>query len=685
MIAKMKRALSTSLIILLAASSLAIAPVNPVFAEEKTLTLKAAITSALENSTTLEKIDSQIASKKASFDSTVKKTNLKEKNMRTFRWSPLLSFHFPETPNETTAYDFAFKANSIQAEIVKLQHKLVDARIGETEKINNLFVDIYVKMITIDFNKKRLAAAERAYEKNTAKLKLGTATQADVDKQKSSIDSLSSKISADENTLVTLKKKLSQAVGFDVSTGYKFEVPTVEATIDRTQLKPLEEYTLQEDQTYFETTMSAQTGLISLQTNYRLMSNWYGSEMWPINGYVQQAMRGEKVNAKAFRNSYNQFINLIDSHWEGKKRILIFFKIPRLWFKGDLDGSRYIEDDPYVLYQDTLDYQDARLENEATHDEVIEKVDSGFDNYISLRNAYSSAKKQADTAKTAVEKAEKKNVSGEMTYEEYTQELDTLETAQTDMIKALSDYTAQLYSYDRTTCGGISAILYGNGLDIEAAPQGESFVKTEYADGGKYFIKDLIDATQFVLTVTIPDNFPVVLTHFELWADSKQIGERQELTGSIRHLQISKSAVETTKIRFYNEEEFVCDCEIDPTVSSGPLKIPISYSTDETKEPLGSYTVETNPTTSFVTLRFSPIKKTKIQYIRLKTASGKFLVSDELHDVGKPFTYLSFLNMDLEQITIEYYDDSKKLLYEGYFDTQNYKLMRTPEEEEAST
>ncbi len=667
----------------LAVSSLMLSPAEPVLAASNTkqITLSSAIARAIENSTAIEKIESQIASKKAAYSNAVKKLNLKEKNMKTFRWSPLLNFHFPETPNESEAFDFAFKAASIQVEIDKLQHKLTDAKIAEREKINTLFVDIYAKEITIEFNKKRLDVVNRAIRSTRTKVAWGRANEADLRAMESSANALTSKISSDENMLLAKKKKLSTALGFDVTTGYTFQKPTVEAQVKRTQLPAIRTYTLDRDQTYYEAKLSSDTALMSLKTNYNLMSSKYGGEMWPINNYVSLAILGTKISSKDFKKSYDQFIQLIDSHWQGKKKILLFIKIPRIWMKGELDGSRYIEDDPYVLYQDTLDYQDARLEKEATHDEVVEAVNDGFDNYINMRNAYKASIDAVNTAERDLKSARIKNMLGLMKYEEYKAELDTFEEAQLSMIQSLTDYTAQLYEYDRLTCGAISAILYGNGLDIEAAEGGQSYVTTEYAEGAYYFINSIIQDTEYKLTIKIPEDFPVDITHFELWSDDKQIGTRTAKDQAIRHLTLSKMGAETVKIRLYNEDEFVCDCEIDPGETMGALLIPSKYATDEADTPLGSFAVSTNSTTGFVSITFKPVSRYKIKYVRLKTADGKYLGAEEYHDVSEPFTYLPLLHTQIGELSVEYYDESKNLLYKGYFDTANFKLMRDPEEE----
>lgn len=653
-----------------------LSPLECVAAEAKTLTLTQAKKLAVANSASYEKIESQLSVKQASLSQAYRSIREKQKNMSTFRWSPLLSFKFPTKPDLSEAYEFQFKPIEIQSEIDSLNHQLTDVVLEEYEKVSTLFVDVVVLDESISFNEKRLAVFEEQLVKDKAKLKLGEASQNDIDILNTNITSLQNKIAADRRSYEQSKKKLSDAVGMDVTTGYSFENPFVSAEISRTQLQDLTQYTLDHDQGYYDVCMAESTALISLRTNYSLMNGQYGSKMNYISGYVNQVYAGTKVNKKAFKSAYEVFLQKIDEPWQGKKKIL-FIKVPKEWFKGAISGIRYVEDEPYALYEAALEYEDARLERTNAEKELTDEVADTFENYVSLRNAYLAAVEAVNKAEKSLTAAESLNKLGELTNEEFTTEKEDYEELQNDMFSALADYTKALYSFDRLTCGGVSVLLEDAGADLKEGGEGNSYVEAEYEGGAYYYMESIIEQEQFRLSVYIPDDFSVEVTHFELWCDGKQIGERTETDKSLRHLALTTESIEKAFIRFYNDTEFVDDCEIDPSQQSGELQIVTQYTAagGSVDRELGEYSLTVNATTGIATVQLTPQKDREIAYYRISTSGGVYLTGDSYYSVEKSFRYLSLMENGIADLNIEFYDASKNKIFEGYFETTGNKLM----------
>ena len=658
------------------------APMNCEAAEAKTLTLTEAKKLAVANSASYEKVESQLSVKQASLSQAYRSIREKQKNMSTFRWSPLLSFKFPTKPDLSEAYEFQFKPIEIQSEIDSLEHQLTDVVLEEYEKVSTLFVDAVILEESIRFNENRLAVFEEQLVKDKAKLKLGEASQNDIDILNTNITSLQNKIAEDRRSYEQSKKKLSDAIGMDVTTGYSFENPFVSAEISRTQLQDLIQYTLDHDQSYYDVCMSENTALISLRTNYNLMNGQYGNKMNYISGYVNQVYAGTKVNKKAFKSAYEVFLQKIDEPWQGKKKIL-FIRIPKEWFKGAISGIRYVEDEPYALYEAALEYEDARLERENAQKDLTDEVTDTFENYVSLRNAYLAAVEAVNKAEKSLTAAESLNKLGELTNEEFTTEKEDYEELQNEMFSALADYTKALYSFDRLTCGGVSILLADAGADLKAGGEGNSYVETEYENGAYYYMESIIEQEQFRLNVYIPDDFNVEVTHFELWCDGKQIGERTEIDKSIRHLALTTESIDKAFIRFYNDTEFVDDCEIDPSQQSGELQIVSQYTAagGTGDRELGEYSLTVNAATGIATVELSPRQDREIAYYRISTSDGVYLTGDSYYSTEKSFRYLSLLENGIADLNIEFYDASKNKIYEGHFETAGNKLMENSTED----
>ncbi|MBR1875573.1 MAG: TolC family protein, partial [Lachnospiraceae bacterium] len=620
-----------------------------------------------------------VSSKQAAYESAVKSLKLKKKNMSTFRWSPLLSFKFPQKMNFAEESEQTVKPMSIQNEIRVAEHKVQDKVFAINEEINNLYVDIVTFQERLSFNEKRLSEYEDNLQRTQSRMKIGQATKSDIDRIQKKVDKLKNTISNDRRNYESSVQKLSKKIGLDVTTGYEFESPYVEAVIDRDSLDSIITYTEDRDEAYYEACIASTTARMELSTNYDIMKSKYGGDINIISSYVNQALNGQEVSSKAFKSSYKSFLDKIDSYWRGSFRI-IFIKISREWLKGDLDGARYIEDDPYTLYNNVLDYVSARNDEASAKEELDQSVKDSFNNYISVRSSYENYKKEAADQQKMLDQYAIQNRMGYMTLDEYQDAVDAYEETQDSMLDAMKLYTTTLYSFDRQTCGAISSLLKGTDADLKTAVTGESFVKTEKSTDAMYFIKSIIQKEMFELSLYIPEDFPVSITDFELWCDNEQIGERTPVTGNIRHLKLAKDNVKEIKIRLYDGDTFVDDCKINSDDESGTLSITTTMDImkDATGE-VGGYTTESNEVTGFTTISFKFLESEGISYYRILTEEGTPLKTADYTPADKGFSYLALMDSDLQNLKIECCGADKSVLYTCVFDTANQKIKKENE------
>ena len=642
------------------------------------LTMKTARALALHESTDYFKVEQEIETQKANLESSLKKIKMKQKNMSTLRWSPLINFKFPTKPTEQESHDFQFKPISIQAEIDKSEHNLTDTKLGIYEDVSKLYVDIVFLQRKIEFEKQRIEAYGIGIQKNKARLLAGDATQADIDAIQSKLDNENSALAADERQLSSNLDKLSTKLGTDVTTGYTFENPFLEANVPRDMVDALIEYTLAHDQEYYELCLDDTTARISLTINYSLMSKKYGSDIDMISSYVEQALAGVEIKGSlqnSFTTDYKDFVKQIDSYWEGKKKIL-FIKVPKLWFKGAMDGTRYVEDDPNVLKEDVLAYSEAHTAKLQREQALTQEVKDTFENYISTRNAYRNCIKDLDNAKEQLDKDFIRNQLGELTFEEYDSESSDYEELQNSFLDLMKTYTETIYSFDRLTCGAITAFLDGSDSNLSAGESGTSHVVKETTEGAKYYIKQIVQDQGFELSIYIPDDFPVEITHYEFICDGQKIGEKLEIDKSLKHLAVTKTSVNEAKIRLWNEDEFIDDVVIDPADSSGPLPIVTDRKIVKTApDEIGLYTVTTNTATGIMSLSVDITEDPDAKYYQVFTKTGKKL-SDEPVKVGESFKHLSLVEDGLDDLEISVMSESKDELYKARFITSTRKVNK---------
>lgn len=645
-------------------------------AANKVLTLATARSLALRNSSEYELALMKVDSKKAARESAVKSLKLRKKNMSTFRWSPLLKIKFPTKPDLAEASEFQFKPVQLAGEIQIAKRNVQDVIYKVTESVNNLYVEIVTLQETIEYNEQKYASLLDGIEHNKERLKMGEANQSDIDRQEKKAKTLQEKLAGDKRTLEADLKKLSNKIGLDVTTGYTFEKPYVEATIERSMLDQLITYTEDRDATYFEACIGATTARMELSTNYSLMKSKYRKDINMISRYINDALGGRSISTRAFKNDYKKFLEKIDSYWKGKKRICLFIKIPRIWMKGSLDGTRYIEDDPYVLYQNALDYISARKDEIAAKNELDQSVEDAFNNYINVRNSYQKYLSDLAEEEARLKQYEVQNRMGYMTLEEYEDAVEAYEDLQNSMLEAMKLYTQTLYSFDRLTCGGVSALLSGTDAELQVAQPGESYVEKDEKEA-QYFLTPIVQRELFDLSLYIPEDFPVEITHFELWCDDQQIGDRTEVGKSLRHLALTKDNVETVKIRLYNGDEFIDDCIIDQNEENGILNIVTAMNINREETGIvGSYLTTTSDVTGLMTIAFTPLENEGIRYYRILAENGNAMGSNEKLSIDTGFKHLGLVSSDLDRLTIEFYDDSGSLLYTGYMDTASGKLKK---------
>ena len=634
---------------------------------------------ALENSDARDSAQDKVYSSESKRDSSIKALKLKKKNLTTFRWSPLLSFKFPQKLTEAQKSDFEYKPRQLQSAVDTAQHNLQDKTFEVNEKTNSLYVEIVSTQENIAFNEKRLASLEEGLARNKAKLQTGEANKADVDKLEKKVQSTTSKIAADRRTLEADLKKLSKMINLDVTTGYNFEKPYVEAKIGRESLPALTTYTEDRDETYYEACANATVAKLLLSINYDLMKSYYGKDIKLIQDYINQTLNDQEISKKAFKKAYKDFLKKIDSYWEGVYKIrLLFFtiKFPKLYLKGDLDGTRWIEDDPNVLEGNVLDYIAARNEEIAAREQLDQSVEDTFNNYVSVKNSYEQALKDVDEMGKKLDEYAVKNKLGEMTFEEYSDAQDEYEELQNNMHSTMALYTNTLYSFDRLTCGGISALLSGTDSDMHTAVVGESYVDKN-SSRIQYYLKPIIQREMFSLSIFVPEGFKGEITDFEFWCDNEMIGQRTPKDQELRHLMLTTENVEKTFIRFYNGEDFVDDCEFDSSVEQGYLDVTTStdVKTNEGAE-IGTYLVEVSTVTGLTSITLKPAGSEGIASYRILTKEGEPLGDGNKLKIDKKFTHLGLVSSDLVNLEIEFYDDSDALKYKGRFDTANQKLLK---------
>ena len=705
--------------------------------EKKKLRLSQCKTLAVALNEKIEAVDMQIDSKTVKMQSSVRSLRERERSMGTVRWSPIFNIKLPEEPKEVEAFEFQFKPTQMQNQITMLKHKIVGIELDTNEKVSNTYIRIIAAKDEVDRLTTRRRKLQATVNKLEVKLKDGTAVyeanattgleqedeegnktiisprvlKAKVKQAQDRYDTAVQRLENCENELANAntayeeaKIKMGKMINFTITDRFNFEDAFITANLNRDNIEYLYDYALDDDSSVYEAKMAADEALLTLRINYDLMKKHYSNYIGLIEPYVQQALEGSKIPKKAFKKDYDQFLKDIDAEWQGSYKIW-FISIPKEWLKGDTDGIRYVEDDPYVLYSAALDYESARKEYENAKMDLYNNVYEAYSNYASTRKAYLNANKAYIKAEKTLGLSEVSYLLGELTQEEFEQEETEFNDLKDEAADALKEFSENLYSFDRTTCGGLSKFF--EGAETDANTEALSLVPV-IRTGCIYTIRPIIDSEEFLLSIDVPDDFyantGINITHFQLVCDGVVVGnkskdengktvyEKTPVGENIRHLMLSTANLGECAIRVYDGNTFIDECRIEPTVFSGPLNIKVGYEDEVNAHTLGTYTTSDEVSTDMLVLTIN-LDQTQVTqeylsgqeaaYYRLCVAQDSYVLSDRLVPVDQQFTYMSFLKSDLNNVFIELFDKDGEKIGDAKFDTISNEIYNDVDEKTA--
>ena len=641
----------------------------------RTLRLEQAQRMALSVSSDISKQNNQIILKKMKYVEAVDGIRAKVKNLRSFRWSPLLSFKFPQKLDLTEEYDLNIKPLTIQTEIDTLRHGLDDLKYEVTHKVNSQYYEVYLLQETIGFIEEQLASAQEQHERNQAGLRVGNATQSDVDRSQTSVDTLTKKLSSTMREFENAKTKLSELIGVDVTVGYTFANGFKTADIPRDQLETLTQYTLDHDQSFYEAKAATSTALLNVNSYESLMRSQYGGKLNYIQTYINMAKQGMDVDYGAFQIKYKEMLAALDKPWNGKIRIL-FFSFSKEWFKGEIDGTRYIEDEMYAVYTACMEYGNAKKDQDALEKELRAQVRDTYDAVVTGWNTYETLRDLADKSGETLERLLLLNRIGKATYTEVADEQEAYQTAQQDALDALKEYNDTLSEFDRLTCGAVSKYLKNTGMALDAGEGGDAYAVLDPISDPYYYIYTSVADLTFYIGVSIPEGFEPAIDSYEVWYAGTQIGGRTTVGTELRHLTLDYQDTSTLTIRLYNGDTYVDECEVDASVPRDVLDIERAAPPQETERVVGTYTVSTTLQggVSVSELKLDVNAAENASYYTL-TYGEQSIYTTEQRSVRESFSYLTLLITSLDDVTAGLYDRAGNELMRVRFDTSTQELV----------
>lgn len=651
------------------------APAGAAALVPRLLTLEQAQRMALSASREISRQNNQIVLRQMKYVEAVKGLRARVKNLRSFRWSPLLSFKFPQKLDFVQEYELTVKPLKLQAEIDILTHRLRDLEFEVADRVRRQYYEVYLLQETCAFTRARLDDAEAQLARNRAKLAVGGASRADVDAARGTVDALSGALARQLREFEAAKSALSGLIGTDVTVGYRFANGFKSAAIPREQLERITEYTLAWDQSCYEARSAVSSALLSLDTCEDLMRRQYGSKMDGIQTYVNMARQGMDIDYAAFQLEYGEMLKAVDRPWERSIRIL-FFRFTMEWLKGEISGTRYMEDELYALYTACMEYANAERERSALETELRGRVRESYEALTAAWDAFAALDALAEESRRSLERVLALNRLGKASYAEAAGQQSAFQSARQEALEALGDYNSLLSGFDRLTCGAAARFLTDAGLPLDTGAGGDAFAVLDPIGEPYYYIYTSTADLTFHIGISIPEGFSPAVDAFEVWYGDTQIGTRTAADQELRHLALDYGGGEPLTIRLYGGETYAAECRVDPAVPRDVLNLAGQAPPAAEERVIGTYSVKTalRGGISVSELRLSVNAAEGAALYSLSYGEKGIYATGKL-PLDREFSYLTLLVESLDRVTLHLFDSAGSPLGNAAFRTDSQEII----------
>ena len=660
-----------------------------------TLSINDVYTYTENTSTKLKNKKFSLATKKIKLQQAKEAIKDARKKENTVRFSLPFNIRWPEKHAMPKEIELLMKVPEIESEIKTLNKELQEIKLSEREKAGICFVEV------CEYEKKYKMAEEILVELNqklsNIKIDLarGKASQKDVQTLENKITAQESKVAGLLTSFERSKEKLSEIVGFRVSSGDILKTPFQKTDIDRTYIDKLVDFTIVNDFGLYQAEQEEKIAIEKTNKIYEIYGNKWGETVRKIETEVRQS---SGIDYDQFLDKYNSLLTDIDKPWNGNYTInLLFFKlkIPKEWFKGEFDGVRYFEDQKYAVFLAIKEKEDAINNTKLVKKELVSNVRDSFETLKKMYKSYLSSVVATKQSKKEYDRVYLLNKSGSASFDEVDVEKLNWESAQETELDNLVSYSKQLISFNRLTCGAIDAMTESIEIFLNAAQTGDSMAEyqdivEDQEDAIIYYINTAVDQRKVVFGLQPLSGYQNDLTHYEVLAQNGLVvAKKTEINNQISVLPIEYQGSTEMRVRLYNNEEFVDEGTFDAMNSRGKLVLSqkssgLSVAKKSKEEQLeteesviGSYEIVSLANNAVKKIKFNVLDKQGVSYYKIfNQEQSPIKEQDRYYLLKDSFSYLGFVLNDLSKLEINFYDANHNLKFVAGFDERNNQIVK---------
>lgn len=490
------------------------------------------------------------------------------KKESTVRFSLLFNIKFPEKHGMPKEIELIMKVPTIQNEITVLNKQKPYEKLKSTSEAEIAYYKVLLAEHNLNYFTSRIEDSTQVLKEVKARVQSGKGKKEDQEYVENQLKGFEKDREKAILTLDNAKQKLGKLIGKDVRVGYSFEEYLPELSLTRNQLPAVIEYAKANDFELFETIQKRKLAEREVQELLSIYKGKYGGYISSIENYIR-SREGKTIDYETFIQSYNYTLYQIDSPWYGNYVInLLFFKIriPKEWFKGEYDGTRYMEDQKYALFVALVDRDKARKEEKQAIEKLEQTIKDGYSNLKEMESALRETRSNLENAEINYTKARQKNKMGLLDFSSLESTRDNLYAQQQSLYEMQIDYAQSLSTFDKTTSGYITKLLTGGDSETGKYEAGDSFI-----EDATWYIKNTITEYNFVFGVNIPSEYGV--DTYQLYYGETPVGGKIKIEDPLIHEPLTYNDSTVMNLKFYKGEELKYVATMEGDQYEGTLKL----------------------------------------------------------------------------------------------------------------
>jgi hypothetical protein len=471
--------------------------------------------------------------------------------------------------------DLGMKVPTAMLNKKKIQRQLDDKTRQTQVQTEQAYMTAYQSQLAADQAQAALDKAEKKAKDLHAKQPFGYATADEVKAADQLVEQAQSGLKTAQLAFKSSRLALGVLLGRDLDGDYRFELPRAYANLNQDAMWKLYESAKKSDYSLFQDTEAL--GLA--QTKSEVIRGLYISKFGDQATNLLAAMY-EKPNApdyNSFLQQYDSLITSLKSRWKGKALVLTlsfpFLKIvPKVELQGEYQDDRYFEDLSTSLPLALLDVDKAKLKADDTQNKLAAKIKQSYLSAKQAEEVYLLALKAEATMKKAAEDAVQKQKFRQITQDDVDKQQGLYEQAQLTTVSTYIAYKQALSNLN-LAAGGSLPYIAGIPQTTPAESGNEPFETQAPAPKslGSWRLKPVANGMTSSFLLKLADGSPATHYLLRFKKDSKQIGEKQPVAGTVTHLNLVFQDPSALQVVLYAGDKQLAVCDLDGYAPSGTL------------------------------------------------------------------------------------------------------------------